>query len=618
MRHDEILGLLHYLLAPGEDPSLTWAGSWELAFWAFVLLLSALLLLWKPRWVVRAEDAFRRISQHRTACVWAIGGAVLAIRTMLLPLIPIPIPVVLDEFSYLLGADTFASGRLTNPPHPMWVHFETFNVNMQPSLSIHVSAGPEPGACPGTEADGGAMDRRAVQRGRHVRRLLLDAATWMPPQWALLGGIYALVRYGIFSYWINSYWGGAVAAIGGALLLGSLPRLRRKLTWQQSIVFVAGLVILANSRPFEGFLLALPLLGAFAWLVFRSALPRRRLLARIVMPCLLLLTVAAAAMLYYNWRGTGNPLQMPYSLNQAAYHVSRPFLFQKPYPIPNYRNPQMRTFYMFHEYPDLLRSRTTWGLQFLMGQKFFTYYVFLVWPLLLLFVPGLILAAGSRELRVVVLAMALLLLGLTVQLWPAHGHYAAPASGAVLLILLNALRRLRSFRNPTGGPSPEGGPHPPSFGECGEARAYFDPIWFSRAIVLALFLWMLVPISDRLWNPFAFENYRTGDITTVPREVDRERLQAQLSQLPGQHLVIVHYNRRDVPSKEWVYNRADIDNSKVVWARDMGPEANQELLRYFATRHVWYVDHSGGTPLTPYDPSIAAVQSATARLPNTP
>jgi TM2 domain-containing membrane protein YozV len=607
MRHDEILGLLHLLLARGQEATLSWAASWELAFWALVLMLAALLALLRPRWIDEAENSFRRVSQHRGACAWSVGASVLVIRTLLLPLIPIPVPVFLDEYSYLLGADTFAAGRLTNPPHPMWIHFETFNVNMQPTYQSMYP--PAQGLLLGLaqkltgEPWIGVLLSVAVMCG--VFTWMLQG--WMPPQWALLGGLYSVVRYGIFSYWINSYWGGAVAAIGGALLLGSFARLRRRLSWQQSLLFAAGLVLLANSRPFEGLLFALPLLGALAWRVFRSAAdrsadrtadritPRHRALAEVLMPCLLLLGVAAAAMLYYNWRGTGRPLLMPYTLNQNAYHVSRPFLFQKPYPIPHYRNPQMRTFYMFHEYPDLLRSRTAWGLQILMEQKFFCYYVFLVWPLLLLFIPGLILAAASAELRVVLCSIALLMLGLTAQIWPAHGHYAAPAAGAVLLIQLHALYRLRT-----------GGPFKPAVGLSGAVMeaAPNQPysaarVWFSRSIVVSLFLAMLLPIADRLWNPNAFDFPRATDMM-IPRQIDRERILSQLNRTPGEHLVLVHYQQRDVPSVEWVYNRADIDQAKVVWARDMGPEANQELLRYFRNRQVWYVDRNSGALLEPY------------------
>ena len=55
------------------------------------------------------------------------------------------------------------------------------------------------------------------------------------------------------------------------------------------------------------------------------------------------------------------------------------------------------------------------------------------------------------------------------------------------------------------------------------------------------------------------------------------------------------------PLREYVFNEADIDGSKVVWARDMGPEQNRELIRYFAARRVWRLEADRKPPeLVPY------------------
>jgi hypothetical protein len=244
---------------------------------------------------------------------------------------------------------------------------------------------------------------------------------------------------------------------------------------------------------------------------------------------------------------------------------------------------------MFNELPDVISSRSVWGIEKVLAQNFYCYYIFLVWPFLLLFVPGILLAARSRELRVVLGATLLMTAGLAPQIWPAHGHYAAPAAGAVLLIMLNALRAL---------------------GAAGQPRFYRC---LARAIVFAIFLWMLVPTADRMWNPLIEDTAGRPD-SSIPRQIERESIQARLSQIPGEHLVLVHYPTRDIPSYEWIYNRADIDASKVVWARDMGRAGNEELLRYYPTRKVWYVDRGAGSVPTPYATYLALRHPAEVML----
>jgi hypothetical protein len=49
-----------------------------------------------------------------------------------------------------------------------------------------------------------------------------------------------------------------------------------------------------------------------------------------------------------------------------------------------------------------------------------------------------------------------------------------------------------------------------------------------------------------------------------------------------------------------VYNRADIDGSKIVWARDMGPEKNQELVDYYRGRKFWMAEADRSVRLEPY------------------
>jgi len=94
--------------------------------------------------------------------------------------------------------------------------------------------------------------------------------------------------------------------------------------------------------------------------------------------------------------------------------------------------------------------------------------------------------------------------------------------------------------------------------------------------------------------------------TVEQQSLDRARVLSQLPNDPRGKLVIVRYSPEHNLHAEWVYNSADIDGSKVVWARDMGSSQNQELIRYFKDREAWLLE-ADETPLrlSPYSVSVA-------------
>ena len=298
------------------------------------------------RWFEAAERALGKLAERPRLAVVVTGLTALAARAALLPILPIPEPAFHDEFCYLLAADTFAHGRLANPTHPLWIHFETFHVLWHPTYASMFPPAQGLIMAFGQVVLGHPFWGVWLSLGLMCAALCWMLQGWLPPRWALLGGLLAVIRLATFSYWANSYWGGAVAATGGALVFGALPRLKQSLRVPDALLLGLGLAILANSRPYEGLVFSLPVGAALlAWMLGKNRPPFRASLCRLVLPAGLLLGLVAVLMGYYFWRVTGSPWRMPQQVYRETTRGSLLPWAGLP-PIPTYHHAVMKDFYL--------------------------------------------------------------------------------------------------------------------------------------------------------------------------------------------------------------------------------------------------------------------------------
>lgn len=536
------------------------------------LLAGAVLVAVISRRAGRLEligSVLRKAARRRVLWVGAFALLGPCIRLALIPVAPPPFPIVQDEFVHLLVADTLLHGRLANPPHPFSGHFETIYVIQKPTYSASYPLGTGAFLAAGWNLTGQPWF------GVWMAMVLCCGAVawmqyrWLPPLAAWTGGLLCSLSLGISSYWMNTYFGGAVAAAGGALAIGALPALLSAARLRHAFILAAGWTLVWFTRPYEA-----AILGLLAALVILGSLWRNRANRRgrkLAAATLLMASVAAldlAGLCYHNWRVTGDPLLSPYRLTQRVYGVPHGFLWQKEVPEPEHLTSQQRRMYLAQRnHFRAARSLTAcWALR---GNDLKKVWAFCIgYPLTIPLLIGLL--ATSRKTRTM-----RLFLGAGVAwslLYPRIlPNYLAPLTGLFFALASYGLLRMTRWR--------------PRGRAWGAALAVGLVLASAAAGLRVLYPWYLFGGPEPL-NP-------------------RAAVARQLEAAPGPHLVFVRYGPKHVVHDEWVYNRADIDRAKVVWANDLGERRNRQLIRFLEGRRVWLAEPDNAPLLQPYSDAPA-------------
>lgn len=518
------------------------------------IALAALLVLGLLLWHSRLTTLARRF-ETRTGWVMVVFAALpVLLRLALLPHHPAPTPNLYDEFSHLLEADTLRHFRLANPSHELPQFFETFFVLQRPTYASIYPPGQGLVLALGWTLFGHPWAGVLLATAAFCGLCYWMLRGWVSPRWALAGGLLAVIEFGPLNQWMNDYWGGEAIAAAGCLVFGALPRLRAAPRRRDAILLGLGLAMHLITRPYESIFLFLAV--ALFWAPWRRAELRAavRFLPHAAAPVLL----AVALLAIQNEQVTGSWTTMPEALSQYQYGVPAALTFQaKVTPHVPLTEQQLMDYKMQRSF---LGERTeTLGSYLLRLEYRVRYYRFFFLAPLYLALGAFLFALRERRFQWVALTLALFALG--TNFFPAFQlHYVGAVTCLFVLVSVVGLERM-SRRLP-------------------EAARLVALLCVAQFV----FWYGLHAFFDTAEWSVAVRRYETWDAIGLGNPERRTFVNRLLGRVPGKVLVFVRYSPRHIFQDEWVYNRAAIDQARVVWARDLGDEENQQLLRYYPDR----------------------------------
>jgi hypothetical protein len=552
-------------------------GAGDFIEFALAGMLVLATLLWSP-WI---QPYALRLAERTGWCMLLLAALPVVLRLALLPHHPIPTPDIYDEFGHLLVADTLRHFRLANPPHALPQFFETFFVLQEPTYTPIYPVGQGLILALGWTILGHPWAGVVISIAAFCSLCYWMLRAWVTPGWALLGGVLAVIEFGPLNQWMNSYWGGAVPAAAGCLVFGALPRLRANARLRDGAWLGIGLALHLLTRQYESIFLALSVI-----LFFLTDLRQWSFSLRLARPAAVALAIVCLALgvtLLQNKRITGSWTTLPEALSQYQYGVPAALTFQ-PDPMPHRElTPQQALDYKMQR--GFRGSHAETLTSFLLRLEYrVRYYRFFFLAPLYFVLP--IFLVTIREFRFVWVVLTLILFALGVNFFPAFQfHYIAAVSCLFVLISVAGLDRLSRFtiRGWPGGQ---------------QAATLITLLCIAHFI-----FWFTLHVVDTREFSVSMRQYETWNAINHGYPERRIAVNQQLGKLPGRLLVFVRYWPQHIFQEEWVYNAADIDGARIVWARDLGAAENEKLQRNYPDRPAWLLEPDARPPkLSPYQP----------------